>query len=154
MVPIMRNRAVRVMAIAKRAPLIAAVVAAVYLSNDVGAEPIADLQLAGGSDVPQATGSTPRGSDTTHLRRLRVHDAFRQGRPANFYRLSISNEPAICDSLNAALSEAQPPFPSESELLLGNRYAVKWTDLLVEDRPFPASRISIDLNNDGKQDVL
>lgn len=101
--------------------------------------------------VPQAASSGE--TDTIPLERLHLGTAYEQGRPARFYQLSISNRPAVCELLDTALNEHQPKARSKAELLLGNQYTVSWTDLAGFSL-YPVSRTTVDLNHDGKQDVL
>jgi hypothetical protein len=105
---------------------------------------------------PNPLGPSPISTDGYAL--LQLETLIKEGRPPQFYELSISNKPDVCRLLSESLAAPYRVDPTRStdagrDLLLGNRYSAAWTDL-KSFMPFPASRTTVDLNNDGIVDVL
>lgn len=84
-------------------------------------------------------------------------------RPADVYRITISNDPALCSTLLAELNKphrvARVPgvgifsVSAAEDFVLGNDLSVDWNDFGGGDID-PATRAIVDLNNDGRPDTV
>jgi hypothetical protein len=105
-----------------------------------------------------ATPAQPVAGAAPTLPMVELNTLVENGRPNNFYKLVLDEEPNVCGALDKALNKTHLATTGRGkdparDLLLGSEYSIKW-DEFKDDLGHPVSRADIDLNNDGRVDTV